>query len=307
MPVVKLYRHGITMGVAPMINNHPRAKRDVVVGWSAGAARRNLQFLYSIDERDLFGEGFAITMTVRDCPSSPDEWHYAIKQFFMYLRRLFGEVGYTLLRYHYVIEWQRRGVPHLHGVIYFPEGVGRRVDVRSFVVGCWQAYFSAWGVSERAQHVKPITGAVGWFQYLSKHAARGIRHYQRSAANIPHGWRTGTGRMWVRGGDWPIKEPQRVEMPNRPFHILRRWGRGWRLADARQELRAALGDSRMDRASVKRKVALARIVSARGCLRCPDRSLSRVRGNSEWMPDRISRPMIERLARDGYRIEQGEC
>ena len=49
MPVVTLYRHGVSMGVPPMTSTHKRAKRDVVTGWSAGATRRNLRFLYSID------------------------------------------------------------------------------------------------------------------------------------------------------------------------------------------------------------------------------------------------------------------
>ena len=51
-----------------MKNDHMRAKRGEVGGWSEGAARRNVRFLYGIEERELHGDGFAVTLTVRDCP-----------------------------------------------------------------------------------------------------------------------------------------------------------------------------------------------------------------------------------------------
>ena len=136
-----------------MTNTHKRAKRDVVTGWSAGATRRNLQFLYSIDERDLDGEGFAVTLTLRDCPPTAEDWQYLVKQFFMYLKRILSYASaalggdFTLLRYHYVTEWQRRGVPHLHATIYFSPGCTARNNVRSYLLCCWAAFGIAGNVT----------------------------------------------------------------------------------------------------------------------------------------------------------------
>lgn len=305
MPVVTVYRHGVTMGVAPMTNNHPRAKRDIVVGWSPGAARRNLQFLYSIDERELTGEGFAFTLTVRNCPPTPHDWHYAVNQYFKALIRLFNIDGKELLRYHYVTEWQRRGVPHLHGCLYVSEGTSKRFDMDNILKGIWRGYCSQFGVSPNAQYILAINGAVGWFQYLSKHAARGIRHYQRSAGSIPEFWRTGTGRMWGKGGEWKLKEPIRWDVSSRGYHVLRRWARSWRKADARSELERAI--SRLPRNPQNVVSAKRRIKSARGAIRCSDRELSKVRGISDWIPDNMIQQMLKRLEQDGYRIERREC
>lgn len=296
MPVVTLYRHGVSMGVPPMNNTHQRAKRDVVKGWSAGATRRNLQFLYSIDERGLTGEGFAVTLTIRNCPPTSDEWHYAVNQYFKSLARLLSYTGHTLLRYHYVIEWQRRGVPHLHAAIYTTLGVATGWNVPSLFLRSWIPYGSKFGCSESAQHLAPIHDAIGWCQYVAKHAARGVKHYQRTSANIPEGW-TKTGRMWGKGGDWPIKEPVRFDVDNRGYHTLRRWARSWRKADARMDIQRARDDPR------KLRDARRRIQSARHALRCPDRPLSTVRGVSDWIDDQLMLLMLRELSKQGYPIE----
>lgn len=300
MPVVTLYRHGVSMGVAPMSNQHPRAKRDIVVGWSAGAARRNLRFLYSIDERFLTGEGWALTLTVRDCPASPDLWHRLIRDYFRQLGRLLSSLGHSLIRYHYVTEWQGRGVPHLHGAVYFSDGAGAAINLPNVLTSVWEGYAAPFGARRRGQYVIPITGAVAWFQYVSKHAARGIRHYQRSAANIPESWREGTGRMWGKGGDWPIKEPLRLGVDSRGYHVLRRWARAWRVADARAEIPSLFAALKNPHAYLSAK---RRLVSARGCLRCSDLHLSPVRGVSEWIPEHLMLRMIQRLSLDGYQVE----
>lgn len=279
-----------------MTSTHKRAKRDVVTGWSAGATRRNLRFLYSIDERGLTGEGFAVTLTIRNCPPTSDEWHYAINQYFKYLARLLSSSGHTLLRYHYVVEWQRRGVPHLHAAIYTTPGVTTLWVVSSLFLNSWRPYGSKFGCSESAQHLAPIHDAIGWCQYVAKHAARGVKHYQRTSANIPEGW-TKTGRMWGKGGDWPIKEPVRFDVDNAGYHILRRWARSWRKADARMDIQRARDDPR------KLRDARRRIQSARHALRCTDRPLSTVRGVSDWIDDRLMFLMLRELSKQGYPID----
>ena len=75
MPIVTVYRHGATAGVPPMKNDHLRALRGEVGGWSEGATRRNTRFLYSIREDLLTGAGMAITLTLRTCPESAQAWH----------------------------------------------------------------------------------------------------------------------------------------------------------------------------------------------------------------------------------------
>jgi hypothetical protein len=282
MPVLTVYRHGMTAGVPPMKNNHLRAKRGEVGGWSEGAARRNVRFLYAVEETKLEGDGYAVTLTLRNCPPNATAWHRMRRAWIERMRRA------GMVSLHWVTEWQRRGVPHLHGAVFMPKNAYTPAEFRAFAVGAWLAVSAEYETRERGQHVHPITGAVGWFQYLSKHAARGVAHYQRSSENIPAGWKSKTGRMWGHVGDWPARPSVRFNLQDqhgdRGYFAYRRMVRGWRVADAR-----AGNDRRRQR-------------SARTMLRCDDLALSRVRGVSEWVPEPVSMAMLANLAGRGFSV-----
>ena len=279
MPVIKLYQHGLTGGVAPMKNSHQRAKRGDVQGWSTGDTRRNMAFLMSIDTEKLTGAGVTFTLTLRDCPETADAWHKLRRAFEMRMVRA------GILRMHWVTEWQRRGVPHLHGVLWWPDIYDMVTIVRS-----WVEVAERYGAGVRGQHAAPINNAVGWFQYLSKHAARGVLHYQRSAENIPTGWRERTGRVWGKVGDWPVRPVVRVNLQDQNgdggWFAFRRLCRSWRIADAKKS-----GDR-------------FRIRSARSMLKCPcdpnTIGLSRVRGVSEWIPSDVQQAFLFNLGTRGF-------
>lgn len=260
-----------------MKNDHERALRGEVGGWSNGATRRNTRFLRSIDERKLSGVGFAVTLTLGDCPPSAVEFHRMRKAWSKRMERL------GMIRMHWVIEWQRRGVPHLHLAIWFPDDRSRE---------CAAACLSAWvdltanlyGSSPRGQFLRQIDGALGWFQYLSKHASRGVKHYQRSSENLPEAWQKKTGRMWGYWGDWPIQPAMRFDLDNPGFHAFRRLVRAWRRADAR-----ASGDR-------------FRIRAARRMLDCSEPKLSAVRGISEWIPQDVQERLLTNIVARGFEI-----
>lgn len=273
MPVLKVYHHGSTAGVAPSRNDHSRAKRGDVGGWSFSSTRSNTRFLYSIRESELTGIGKALTLTLKDCPDSHDDWHRMRDSFFKRLKRI------GMIRAHWLTEWQRRGVPHMHCAVWFKTDVGSEPLVH------WWSLAKAYGARIPGQHCKPIVDSIGWFQYLSKHASRGVSHYQRSPENIPPGWKK-TGRMWGYLGDWPREEAMRFSVPTEAFHRFRRMVRGLVRADAR-----AARDAR-------------RISHTRSMLTCHDRDLSHVRGVSEWIPMDVQLMMIMHLAATGFDIEQ---
>nr|CRY96042.1 hypothetical protein [uncultured prokaryote] len=290
MPVVSLYLHGVTGGVPPMHNSHPRVQRGDVGGWSPGATRRNTQFLYSVREKLLDGQGFAVTLTLRECPPDAQAWHRVRRAWEMRLRRA------GMIRVHWVTEWQRRGVPHIHAAVWFPtcwvDDRGVQAS-EAFITSAWMlAGGETYGAGNRGQDAHPITGAVGWFQYLSKHAARGLKHYQRSPENIPEAWKSKTGRMWGHGGDWPVREKIRLNLENERgdggFFAFRRLVRSWRLADAR-----AAGDRR-------------RVKLARRMLSANNAATSRVRGVSEWIDHELTLSMLGNLAVRGYSILHDE-
>ena len=277
MPVITLYPHGGKGGVAPMKNSHARALRGDVQGWSHGATRRNTEFLMSVREDRLTGAGVALTLTLRDCPPTSDDWHKLRRAWELRMRRS------GMVRLHWVTEWQRRGVPHLHCALWFED----RYDIAS-AIDHWVAVAGAYGAGHRGQHGRIIDGAVGWFQYLSKHAARGVSHYQRSIDNVPEAWQTRTGRVWGKCGDWPVQEKLKIHLQDQfgdgGWFAYRRLVRSWRRADARSS-----GDAY-------------RIRSARKMLQVADPVRARLIGFMEWIPYEIQGALLANLAMRGYQI-----
>lgn len=219
MAVVKLLPGGLSGGCAPPPTDAPRSKRGKIRAWSAGAARRNLQFLWSIDTRELHGQGYAVTLTLGDTPDTADLWQSMRDAWLKRLRRL------GMHRYHWVTEWTARGRPHLHAAIYTtdPKAV-------SNLLLAWLDIADANGfpVATNGQHIVPITGVEGWLQYVSKHASRGVTHYQHLGA--PEGWES-TGKLWGKGGDWPEEDIQELEMSTAQFVHFRNSVWAWMLSD----------------------------------------------------------------------------
>src|SRR4051794_542322 len=178
-------------------NNAPTGgPRGEVNGWTRASVRRHKTWLYSVDVGGLDGDGFGVTLTLRDTPASHTDWAALVAR----LHRAFREAG--LSRWHWVVEWQRRGTPHLHLAVYAPPGwsvPGSPIsdNVGVWTVRTWLSIAAAYGPGEVGQTSVPITGALGWSKYLSKHASRGVAHYQRQGT--PRGW-TKTGRLWGKGG-----------------------------------------------------------------------------------------------------------
>lgn len=312
MPVMKVYRHGVTAACVPTHVPTP-PERTKCSGWTVSAIRRNRQFLYSVDERRLTGVGFAITLTVKTCPPTHEDWGAMRRAYFERLRRL------GMIRAHWLTEWQRRGVPHLHTAVWFPQEVidqyaSPEAFGRVLVLHWCQLAGDAYNALPGAQHVTPIWDVVGWNQYVSKHAARGLNHYQRNPANIPEGWREiGTGRMWgylaTKAEPWPLVEATAVDLPMLAFWALRRIVRGYRLADARAALvkaRKATAEARdptQDRqARNQSRTARRRISSARGMLKAHDPKLSAVRGVSEWLPQGDQMRVLALFSDQGHEI-----
>lgn len=272
MPILRILRHGCTAGHAPMKNSHPRALRGAVEGWSDGATRRNTGFLRTVRESELHGHGYAVTLTLKTCPPTPDDWHRIRRAW----EKRVSRDG--MIRMHWVTEWQRRGVPHLHVSVWLP------TPDPSGLLWHWVQVAGAYGALDRGQHCTPIHGAVGWFQYVSKHASRGVKHYQRNPANIPEQWKSKTGRVWGKCGHWPVDAGHKISLEPSGFFALRRIVRAWRKADAR-----ASGEP-------------GRILAARRMLKCKERKMSELRGVSEWIDRDDQMAILYHLVGMGHEV-----
>lgn len=275
MTTVRAYRNGLTVGTPGGVVP-PGGKRGRVQGWTAGSARRHTRWLYSVDVPALDGHGFAVTLTVRDLPASASEWHAARRAWIERVRRM------GLVRLHWVVEWQRRGVPHLHAAVYLSEvsggsGIG--------LLLAWVEVCEArgWSALLRSQDVKPIAGAVGWLQYLSKHAGRSAAHYQRMG--MPEGWES-SGRLWGHLGDWPVIEPVEARLTSAQAARFRR------LVDAYCRARARAEGDRARLAYLRRR----RKVET-------DPYRSRVLGVSEWVPESVALRLLALVSEVSARPE----
>lgn len=254
--------------------------RGEVNGWSPSAVRRHKRWLYSINSPDLTGHGYALTLTLRDTPPDHREWARLRKVFMTWLR----DSG--AVRWHWVVEWQRRGTPHLHMAVYYREPLQY---IGYELIGGWLDRAAVYGAEGRGQKVLPIDGPVGWLQYLSKHASRGVAHYQRQGK--PAGWEK-TGRLWGYGGDWPVEEPIAAQVEMHVYWRLRRMVRRYAIAEARSEaLRWSVADP------IKARGAWARVGWLRRSLKTSDVGISRVRGVSEWVPQQV---LVEMLVCAGW-------
>lgn len=212
-------------------------------------------FLMSVLWDQLPPLGWSVSLSILDCPPTPKDWHDRRRAFIERLRRM----GLDLA--HWLTEWQRRQVPHLHGALFFgpeSEATARKIEE------AWLGAMAEFRPHANAQHVAPLYDSLGWAQYLSKHAARGLRHYQRAPENIPPAWLGKTGRMWGKVGQWPQQDAAALTLSMPGFHAFRRILRARRRADAR-----ASGNGR-------------RIAHARRMLKCSDEKRSAVRGGSDW-------------------------
>lgn len=284
MRIVSVSLHGCKVGTAPSKFNSEPPLRGSVSGWSAASTRRNVDFLRSVEYHSISDMGVCFTGTLKDCPPTSDDWHAIRNAFIRRLRRM------GMIRSHWVTEWQRRGVPHLHGMFFFPAEMCS-VDVRIRLVNHWLDVARAYNPSRAAQYTTMMFDGLGWAQYSAKHAARGVSHYQRSPENIPAEWKLKTGRVWGKTGDWPTRDAMRFDVSDSVYFSYRRLLRRWRISDAR-----ASGDSR-------------RIRAARRCLQSSNRRLSNVRGANEWVDIDTATAMLfaaVTISNDDGSIEQIE-
>lgn len=277
MPTLKQYPSGATAGVEPGRVRLPLVKRSTIKGWSAEAASRHVAFLRSIDHEAMADRFvYSFTLTLRDTPETAEEWSAARDYWLQAVRRR------GVVAYHWVVEWQRRGTPHLHGALVFDHELVPRE--RFELLAAWVAAAAPYRPAMIAQNLGRTMDAAAWSQYVAKHSARSARHYQRSG--MPAGW-VNSGRLWGSSRTGWERRSDAYRVPLDAFHQYRRLVRSWRLADARAE---------------KDPVTRARRISgARRMLNNPNWQ-GRYRGVSEWVPGSVNSRLIDWLVDQGYDV-----
>lgn len=272
--VVNLYHSGVSCGFSArrrVRRGDNAVKRGTVKGWSIASSRSNTRALMSINAHKLLKgrDGFAVTLTVGECPNTPADWAKMRNAYFRSLERR------GCVAIHWLTEWQRRGVPHMHAFVLFDAAEKIRIqDVHNLWLRAARSVGGS--VATDAQCVAPLTGVKGWLLYLSKHALRGYHEYadqratrqrlaagpckpvpsQRSSALIPARWMEQTGRMWGWRGNLSVEPCKRVQVSAPSFFKLRRILRQSAKAQARAY---KCPDDMRRRSIVKARTCLSRL------------------------------------------------
>lgn len=325
MACITQFPSGYKAVVGGNIGNLDPEKRGEVSGWSAASARRNDQFLRSIDifklaeyldpslpepdgGSDLVPRavGYSLSLTMQTCPASFKDFEKKLRLFMDWVRKqpgfMFG---------HFLTEWQPRSrtaggpCPHVHCVIFFeyakpPEfirgpGLGDRYVAEGALIFRWLHYFKDFGANYLGQHAVQVYSVSGWLQYLGKHGSRSATNYQRSFKSMPWGWHK-TGQMWKKWGAWPVSETA-YNMSNAAFFAFRRLANRYQIADARAALfRRPL----FRRSNLKRLSYLKRRLIAPADKAC-------FIPVSDWAPGQIVTAFLARCCVDiGHNPETGE-
>jgi hypothetical protein len=188
------------------------ARRGAITTWTKASRRRLLKLGNAIDWQGILAESggafLMVTLTYRDDPGPA-----ATKAHLHAMRKRF-ERHLGVVRGLWKMEFQRRGVAHLHLLLWVPfDGAGGLTVFRRWL---WAAWESVSGGHHRvdADFLRREPTRAG--AYFAGYAAKGSKEYQHE---VPEEW-SGTGRWW---GAWNLR-PAWVERPltEREFFTARR-------------------------------------------------------------------------------------
>lgn len=287
MRVIKVYPGGIAMsrgnaGSTPPVD----VKRGLVGGWSSQAASRHRTWLMSVDPRALPEETalWGFTLTVRNAPVSAAEFH---RMRVAWLKR--AERAVPGVVWCWVMEWQKRGAPHLHGVLVVPDTEEMKVTLALLVYVAWCEVALSTDASPVGQDLRRADRISGWLQYLSKHIGRGNKHMQRKAGAMPPGWAS-SGRLWGHSQGWPTAE-KKLFIDTEAWFELRRMTHAWAMADAKKEKDPEVRARRVRYLKHRRQVS---------------KDVSRFVGLVEWAPPEVTAQLFAWCTAEGYDVLNAE-
>jgi hypothetical protein len=172
--------------------------RGLITAWSEASRRRLLKLGFSIDWAAVLAEAggsfLMVTLTYLNDPG-PD----AAKGHLHAMRKRF-ERHLGAVRALWKMEFQRRGVVHLHLLLWAP--FDDPVGLASFRRWLWVAWEGVTGERLRvdADFLRKPPGRAG--AYFAGYATKGSKDYQHQ---VPESWQR-TGRWWGRWGVEPMWE-----------------------------------------------------------------------------------------------------
>jgi len=160
------------LNVGPMSSKNGGALRGRIVGCSVASRRRLRNFLMQ-NEGMGGGSQWALTLTVKFC-ASPKEWR---SRWVKYRQAVIDQSIPLVWR----VELQKRGVPHLHCILWGGESTCEVLRVK---------WLKLWGVENDPSHCEHAVSFRladgGWYGYM-------ILHHQKHLDGQGNSWQ---GRQW---------------------------------------------------------------------------------------------------------------
>lgn len=290
MPTIRILPNG-SSGAVPGYNASP-AKRGEACGYSVGVSRRLRELLYATRFDLLAGLVFSFSLTYGRALALPSA---AVVKLHVQALARFARRTLGVSAFHWLIEFQRDGFPHLHGIAVHESDVltGRKL------VSAWLKITASNGSLRYGQHWARVDNAVGWAMYLAKHASRSAAHYQR--LELPPSWRgKSSGRMFGFSSGWPFSLGYvNKDVPVYLYVEFKRQARKYVYAEVRatrpqwKGFQGSEADFWIAGWKWRKRLAVARRVAvrlARGERESKEKFVRRhrTRGFSEWLPSSVA-------------------
>ncbi len=200
-------------------------KRDVVSGFSRQSRTRLIRFMGSINQTQYKSKQIAfISLTYHEkWPDDPDGWKKHLQAWEKRMDREYGDLPGV-----WKLEFQKRGAPHFHLILFLPlDLVHNPSDVsrlKRFVARTWNE-IAGYGSTEHIAYGSDVRFKGSWRGVMS-YTAKYMSKEQLVAVTTEDGRVMRTGRCW---GYWhktllPIEE-KRISISWDDYILLRRWFR----------------------------------------------------------------------------------
>lgn len=208
-------------------------ERGAIRCWSAASRRRLLYLMASLDFRHLartWGGRFVfMTLTYLEDPGPAE----VARQRNVFLMRLGRRQG--VRRWVWKLEFQRRGVPHMHVLLWVPkDDAGDLADLRKWTWDAWDDVSGGYVKDgKRGMHRVDVDWcrAKDVARYLAFDLTKSSKGYQ---FRVPQSW-SGTGRWWGVSGlapEW-LHAPLGIHETISVRRLLRRYRKANSRAKAR--------------------------------------------------------------------------
>lgn len=188
----------------PALADSRFGRRGVVSGLSAGSARRLRVRLAEVDWSACDSAFVTLTYHEEWGPTWQD-WKEDYRRFYKRLGRAWGGVVRGGI---WRLEFQRRGAPHYHLIVFFRYNISEHtlIRFRQWVARTWSDLVTAsddtaarrWGTDVRRVYNVSGHSRIALMSYMAKYMCKAGRGVDRSTGEIME-----TGRTWGIWGDIP--------------------------------------------------------------------------------------------------------